>query len=100
MVPEVPPSDTTRVAAVADHLDFLLDGLHMHHTTEDDLIWPKLLQRTRLDAPVTDGYWVAWSADLVDPTTAGEADEGPWDGATMTWYDADDEPLGDAPVFL
>ncbi|MFB7799865.1 hypothetical protein [Isoptericola sp. NPDC056134] len=55
---------------------------------------------TRLDAPVTDGYWVAWSADLVDPTTAGEADEGPWDGATMTWYDADDEPLGDAPVFL
>ncbi|MCZ2262972.1 MULTISPECIES: hypothetical protein [unclassified Isoptericola] len=54
---------------------------------------------TRLVAPVTDGYWVAWSADLVDPTTAGEADEGPWDGATMTWYDADDEPLGDAPVF-
>ncbi|MFC7877571.1 hypothetical protein [Isoptericola sp. NPDC057391] len=54
---------------------------------------------TRLVALVSDGYWVAWSADLVVPTTPGEADEGPWDGATMAWYDADGEPLGQAPVF-
>jgi hemerythrin-like domain-containing protein len=52
LVPEVPAADVARVRAVADHLEFLLDGLHMHHTTEDDLVWPKLLERVGLDAPL------------------------------------------------
>lgn len=52
LVQEVPAVDAPRVGAVADHLGFLLDGLHMHHTTEDDLIWPKLLDRAGLDAPL------------------------------------------------
>lgn len=52
LVQEVPAAEATRVSAVADHLGFLLDGLHMHHTTEDDLIWPKLLDRAGLDAPL------------------------------------------------
>ncbi len=52
LVQEVPAADETRVGAVADHLGFLLDGLHMHHTTEDDLIWPRLLDRAGLDAPL------------------------------------------------
>jgi len=52
LVQEVPAADARRVGAVADHLGFLLDGLHMHHTTEDDLIWPKLLDRAGLDAPL------------------------------------------------
>lgn len=54
LVQEVPAADATRVRAIADHLGFLLDGLHMHHTTEDDLIWPKLLDRTGLDAPLVE----------------------------------------------
>ncbi|WP_052664139.1 hemerythrin domain-containing protein [Nitriliruptor alkaliphilus] len=54
LMQEVPAADTARVGAVADHLVFLLDGLHMHHTTEDDLIWPKLLDRTELDAPLVE----------------------------------------------
>lgn len=54
LVQEVPGGDATRVGAVADHLGFLLDGLHMHHTTEDDLIWPKLLDRAGLDAPLVE----------------------------------------------
>ncbi len=54
MVPEVPAADATRVRAVADHLGFLLDELHMHHTTEDDWIWPKLLDRAGLDAPLVE----------------------------------------------
>ena len=54
LVQEVPADDATRVGAVADHLGFLLDGLHMHHTTEDDLIWPKLLDRAGLDAPLVE----------------------------------------------
>jgi len=52
LVQEVPSAEGMRVHAVADHLGFLLDGLHMHHTTEDDLIWPKLLDRAGLDAPL------------------------------------------------
>ena len=52
LVQEVPAGDATRVGAVADHLGFLLDGLYMHHTTEDDWIWPKLLDRAGLDAPL------------------------------------------------
>ncbi len=52
LVLEVPAADVTRVRAVADHLGFLLDALHLHHTTEDDLIWPKLLDRAGLDAPL------------------------------------------------
>ncbi len=52
LVQHASAADATRVDAVADHLGFLLDGLHMHHTTEDDLIWPKLLDRAGLDAPL------------------------------------------------
>lgn len=54
LVPEVPATDATRVEAVADHLEFLLEGLHMHHTTEDDHVWPKLLGRAGLDAPLVE----------------------------------------------
>ena len=48
----LPAADAARVGAVADHLGFLLDGLHLHHTTEDDLIWPALLDRAGMDAPL------------------------------------------------
>lgn len=54
LVQEVPSAEVVRVRAVADHLGFLLDGLHLHHTTEDDLIWPKLLDRVGLDAPLVE----------------------------------------------
>ncbi len=54
LVQEVPSAEVMRVRAVADHLGFLLDGLHMHHTTEDDLIWPKLRDRAGLDAPLVE----------------------------------------------
>jgi deazaflavin-dependent oxidoreductase (nitroreductase family) len=45
LVPDVAPSAPKRVAAVADFLTFTLDGLHHHHTTEDQLVWPKLRER-------------------------------------------------------
>ncbi|MDQ1688956.1 MAG: hypothetical protein QOK42_1931 [Frankiaceae bacterium] len=54
LVEEVPAADSRRTGAIADHLRFLLDGLHMHHTTEDDLIWPKLLDRAGLDGPLVE----------------------------------------------
>lgn len=43
-------TDAARVRAVAEHLIFSLDGLHHHHTTEDDLIWPLLRERVGMDA--------------------------------------------------
>ena len=52
LVQQVPAADAMRVGAVAEHLGFLMEGRHMHHTTEDDLVWPKLLDRAGLDAPL------------------------------------------------
>jgi len=45
LVTDVAPDDLSRVEAVADHVEFTLAGLLAHHTTEDDLIWPRLIER-------------------------------------------------------
>lgn len=45
LIRRVADGDRQRAAVVADHLAFLTDGLHHHHTTEDELLWPKLLER-------------------------------------------------------
>jgi iron-sulfur cluster repair protein YtfE (RIC family) len=47
VVTDVPDIAAARITAVADHLDFTLDGLTAHHTTEDNLVWPVLLTRAR-----------------------------------------------------
>ena len=36
---------TARAALVADHLALVGDSLHRHHTLEDRMVWPLLLQR-------------------------------------------------------
>src|SRR5689334_7834391 len=46
LVRGVRPRDAARADAIAPHLEFLLDGLHHHHTAEDKNIWPLLLERT------------------------------------------------------
>ena len=46
-----PRGDTARATTVADHLDLILAGLHMHHTGEDEVLWPLLLERA---APAAD----------------------------------------------
>lgn len=45
LVRRTPPGATARTEVIADHLDFLLNGLHHHHTAEDEHIWPRLLER-------------------------------------------------------
>lgn len=45
LVAEVPPMATARSRAVDAHLGFLLDGLHHHHTGEDEMVWPVLNER-------------------------------------------------------
>jgi hemerythrin-like domain-containing protein len=91
LVQEVPAGDAMRVGAVVDHLGFLIDGLHMHHTTEDDLIWPKLLDRAGLDAPLVErmeeqhrqidasvaevrAAMSAWRSELTQATSSALAD--------------------------
>lgn len=37
--------DRRQAAVVADHLEFLLAGLHHHHMAEDELLWPALRRR-------------------------------------------------------
>ena len=45
MVRRTNEGDTKRATLVADHLRLCMAGLHMHHTGEDILLWPLLLER-------------------------------------------------------
>ncbi|MDX3093192.1 hemerythrin domain-containing protein [Streptomyces sp. ME01-24h] len=45
LVAGVTVGDTVRAAVVADHLDLMQEFLHLHHTGEDELLWPKLAER-------------------------------------------------------
>ncbi len=45
LVRGVPEGDLARAAVVADHLDLVGRTLHHHHTIEDELLWPRLLER-------------------------------------------------------
>jgi hemerythrin-like domain-containing protein len=44
------PGDLQRAARLSQHVTFLLDTLHHHHGGEDDLLWPRLLERSEPDA--------------------------------------------------
>ena len=49
----VAEGDTARAAVVADHLDLVDELLHHHHTAEDELLWPLMLERVPDDlAPI------------------------------------------------
>jgi iron-sulfur cluster repair protein YtfE (RIC family) len=54
LIPElvrgVAPGDTERAAVLAHHARMVLLGLHLHHTGEDDVLWPLLLERCPPDA--------------------------------------------------
>ncbi|HET6876720.1 MAG TPA: hemerythrin domain-containing protein [Jatrophihabitans sp.] len=45
LIRSVEHGDRLRANLVATHLDLLDRFLHHHHTVEDDLLWPKLLER-------------------------------------------------------
>jgi len=45
LVREVPEGDVRRAATVARALHVVLGGLEMHHTGEDAVLWPRLLER-------------------------------------------------------
>jgi hemerythrin-like domain-containing protein len=40
--------DAERASAVAEYVQFNLDGLHGHHTSEDENLWPRLHERAAM----------------------------------------------------
>jgi DUF438 domain-containing protein len=50
LVRGVVAGDTARAAVVGGPARLVLKGLHLHHTSEDELLWPKLLERARPEA--------------------------------------------------
>lgn len=55
IISAVAPGDKKRAAVVADHVDFLVEHLEVHHTCEDEEVWPKLHERCPADvAPLVD----------------------------------------------
>jgi hypothetical protein len=48
--PAPPPG---RVTFLADHVDFTIAALHIHHESEDELLYPKLIERVPDQAPMT-----------------------------------------------
>ena len=49
-----PAPSPARVTFLADHIDLVLRGLHSHHQDEDELLYPKLIERAPEQAPVTE----------------------------------------------
>jgi len=54
LVRAVRPGDTARAAVIAAHGRMIVTGLHLHHTSEDLLLWPKLLERCPPDAELVE----------------------------------------------
>jgi iron-sulfur cluster repair protein YtfE (RIC family) len=50
LVRAVRAGDTARAAVLSDHGRRVLTGLHYHHSGEDELLWPALLERCPPDA--------------------------------------------------
>ena len=49
-----PTPSSGRVTFLADHIDLVLGGLHTHHQDEDELLYPKIIERAPEQAPVTE----------------------------------------------
>ena len=49
-----PTPSPGRVTFLADHIDFIVRGLHIHHQDEDELLYPKLIERVPEQAPMTE----------------------------------------------
>ncbi|MGC4109205.1 MAG: hemerythrin domain-containing protein [Nocardioides sp.] len=54
LVRRVPAGDVDRAAVVAQHATFVLTGLHIHHSGEDENLWPLLLARAAPSAALVE----------------------------------------------
>jgi hemerythrin-like domain-containing protein len=49
LIPGVDDGDTDRSSVVAEHLEDMTSSLLEHHSSEDDLLWPKVQRRVDLE---------------------------------------------------
>jgi Hemerythrin HHE cation binding domain len=54
LVRAAPTPSPGRVTFLADHIDLILRGLHTHHQDEDELLYPKLVERVPEQAAMTE----------------------------------------------
>src|SRR5215831_7892322 len=54
LVRAAPTPSPERVTFLADHIDFALAALYHHHEGEDELLYPKLIERVPEQAPMTE----------------------------------------------
>jgi hemerythrin-like domain-containing protein len=54
LVREDPAPSRARVTFLADHIDFIVEALHIHHEGEDELMYPKLIERLPDQASMTE----------------------------------------------
>jgi len=54
LIRQVAAGDTARAKVVAAHVTDIVWGLHHHHHGEDELLWPKLLERSAPDAELVE----------------------------------------------
>jgi Hemerythrin HHE cation binding domain len=54
LVRAAPAPSPGRVTFLADHIDFAIAMLHVHHEGEDELLYPKLIERVPEQAPMTE----------------------------------------------
>jgi hemerythrin-like domain-containing protein len=54
LVRAAPAPPPERVAFLGDHIDFLIGMLHTHHEAEDELLYPKLIERVPDQASMTE----------------------------------------------
>jgi hemerythrin-like domain-containing protein len=54
LVRAAPAPSSQRVAFLADHVEFVVGMLHTHHEGEDELLYPKLIERVPEQASMTE----------------------------------------------
>ena len=54
LVRAAPAPSPGRVTFLADHIDFAITALHLHHQGEDELLYPTLIERVPEQAPMTE----------------------------------------------
>ena len=54
LVRAAPAPSPGRVTFLADHIDFAIAMLHVHHEGEDELLYPKLIERVPDQAPMAE----------------------------------------------
>lgn len=83
--------DAERAGVLSTYLDTVLQLLHAHHTSEDDLVWPRLLERRPTDSVTITR--VAEQHELLHPALAG------LEAARSAWH-ANATPTSDAALLI